>query len=141
MTPDPYSLVLLAVCVWREARGQSIAAKQAVAWVVNNRALNPGWWGGPSIPSVVLQPWQFSSFNSGDPNAIKWPMPSDQTWIDSLNVATGVLGGTLDDVTSGATSYYDDSIPPPSWATDGSNVETISIDGLNFYRLAQGHSS
>lgn len=135
MITDPYSLILLAVCIWREARGETIEGKQAVAWTVNNRVLNPGWW-GHTLSSVILMPWQFSSFNSGDPNAVKWPTPGDQSWIDSLTVATGVLGGTLPDNTGGATSYFDNSIAPPSWATDGSNTKTVSIGNLNFYKLA-----
>lgn len=133
-----YDLFLLALVIWREARGETPAAKQGVAWAVKNRALKPSWWGGSSYWSVILHPFQFSSFNHGDPNATKWPVPSDVSWSDSLEVAAGVISGNVLDNTSGATSYFDKSLDskPPTWATDGSNIHTCDIGGLRFYRLA-----
>jgi N-acetylmuramoyl-L-alanine amidase len=132
-----YDLVLLAICVWRESRGEVYEAKQGVAWSVVNRVNLPRWW-GHSVNGVVLMPDQYSSFNRNDPNATKWPIPADPAWVDSLDVATKVLSGTLADNTGGATSYYDNSMTlnPPFWAKDGSNVKTVSIGNLNFWKLA-----
>jgi N-acetylmuramoyl-L-alanine amidase len=137
MNPDPYSLILMAVAIWRESRGEVYAAKQGVAWVIQNRVNNPRWW-GKTVNGVILMPFQFSSFNPGDPNAVKWPSPADPAWVDSLDVAEKVLTGILSDNTGGATSYYDNSITSPTWAIDGSNTATVSIGNLNFYKLSQG---
>jgi spore germination cell wall hydrolase CwlJ-like protein len=140
MTPsDMYAFILLALCVWREARGELYITKTAVAWTVRNRVQKPGWWGS-GWEGVILMPWQFSSFNANDPNAVKLPRSSDQTWSDSVDVAQKVFpeNPLIPDPTYGATSYFDDSMAPdpPKWSYDGSHVKTVSYGRLNFYRLA-----
>ncbi len=131
-----YSVFIMALCIWREARGESIPAKQAVAWVIRNRAAHPSWWGGPSIPSVVLKPYQFSSFNRNDPNSTKFPSPEDLSWVASLNAAQDVLTDKVPDPTGNAVFYFDKSLDssPPSWATDGSTDWTVDIGSLHFYK-------
>jgi len=66
------ALDLMKLCVWREARGEGMLGKRGVAQVIQNRANDPSWW-GHDIRSVILKPWQFSSFNMADPNSEKWP--------------------------------------------------------------------
>ena len=133
-----YDLFLMALCIWREARGESIDVKRAVGWVIRNRADHPGWWGGPSIVSVVLHPWQFSSFNRNDPNSVKFPTPSDPSWIASLMAAQRAFDRVGPDPTGGALDYFDrsmDSNPPP-WATDGSMTKCCDIGDIHFYKKA-----
>lgn len=133
----PYDLILLAICIWRESRGEVYAAKQGVACTILNRVNLPRWWGN-SINGVILKPEQYSSFNHNDPNVSKWPAPSDPAWADCVDVADKVLNGELADNTGGATSYFDNSLAnnPPYWAKDGSNVKTLSIGNLNFWKLS-----
>ena|ERR1700733_2590693 len=135
MEPQPYNsippLELCALCVWRESRGEGILGKRGVAHVILNRALRPGWWGS-SISSVILFPFQFSSFNVGDPNSDKWPSDGDPSYADSLGVAEAVLDKGDPDLTNGATSYYDISIPPPSWTS--SMTLTFEVGRLRFYK-------
>jgi N-acetylmuramoyl-L-alanine amidase len=133
-----YQLALLALCIWREARGEPIEAKRGVAWVVRNRATNPSWWGGPSFSSVILKLWQFSSFNHTDPNATKWPADSDPSWVDSLSAAAQAFAGLDEDPTLGATHYFDKSLDanPPAWATDGSMTKTVDLGALHFFKRA-----
>jgi cell wall hydrolase len=126
-TQNLYSTFLLALCAWREARGEPLDAQRGVIWTILNRAAKPGWW-GRDIISVILCPYQFSSFNQNDPNATKFPAPNDPAWPEILLAA--VAPGT--DPTGGATSYYDDSIPAPSWA--GEMTPTVKLGRLNFYR-------
>src|ERR1700690_1619026 len=132
-TTDIYPLFLLALCVWREARGEVLAAKVAVACSIKNRTLRPKWWGHDYL-SCILMPWQYSSFNKTDPNATKFPAASDPSWEDCLAVALSVYDGTQADTTGGADSYFDKSmdLTPPSWATDGSKTHTIDVGNLHF---------
>jgi N-acetylmuramoyl-L-alanine amidase len=134
--PQMYDLVLLALCNWREARGESLDAKLAQAWTVRNRAMNPSWWGGPSYASVILKPYQFSSFNHNDPNASKMPTEEDSSWTECLTIANEVYSGTGTDLTSGCSHYFDKSLDshPPSWAAE--MVHVIDIGNLRFYRKA-----
>lgn len=136
-----YEFILLALCIWREARGESVQTKQAVAWSIRNRVQNPGWW-GTGWAGIILQPYQYSSFNRNDPNAAKLPIPKDPSWEDSLEVAqmiyTSGADAQLPDPTGGATSYFDLSLDhnPPSWAIDGGMVKTCDVGRLHFYRKA-----
>lgn len=138
-----YDFILLSLCVWREARGEPLSTKQAVAWTIRNRVLNPGWWGSGWV-GVILHPYQFSSFNANDPNATKLPLTSDLSWQDCQATAQGVYSpdpGTqpsLPDNSLGATFYYDKSLDnnPPAWSTDGSMIKTVDIGHLHFYKRA-----
>jgi len=133
--PEPYAsdeTLLLALCIWREARGEDMAAKLGVAWTVRNRcALAPreGWH--QSIRANVLKPFAFSSFNAGDPNAAKYPRPDDTSWWDSVAAAESVEA----DPTMGGVFYYSAPITevPRQW---GAVVHSATIGGLQFYRLA-----
>lgn len=124
---------LLALCVWRESRGESYLAKLGVAYVIRNRASQSKWW-GKSIREVILKPYQFSSFNNNDVNFDKFPDTYDPSFIECSNVATHALEGTEPDPTSNSTFYFDKSLDakPPKWAE--SYVHTIDIGRLHFYR-------
>ena len=136
---DAYHFTLLALCIWREARGEPVDTKVAVAWSIRNRVNRPGWW-GHDYESVILLPWQYSSFNHNDINATKMPVSNDPSWQDSLIAASAIFAqpALLADPTGGATSYFDMSMDthPPTWATDGSNVKTSDSGRLRFYKLA-----
>ena len=126
-TQTAYETVLLALCCWREARGETLEAQRGVIWSVLNRAARPGWW-GKDVVSVILMPKQYSSFNADDPNAVKLPTSTDSVWQEIMLLA--VSPGA--DPTGGATNYYSDGIPSPSWAAE--MTLTKKIDSLNFYR-------
>ena len=128
---------LLCLCIWREARGEPLATKECVAWVIKNRVQHPAWW-GHTWAGVILMQWQFSSFNPGDPNAAKFPFTGDPAWQDSITAAANVYGNTRPDPTEGSTSYFDESLDanPPKWATDGSNEHVMDSGRLRFWRLA-----
>jgi len=138
MESKPYGelsdLSLMALCVYREARGETIFAKRAVAHVIKNRASQPGWW-GHDIQSVVLKPWQFSSFNANDPNSTVWPADDSPSWTDCLSAAAAVLVGEDPDSTDGATFYHDLSMDwPKAWGKETDFVNTLNIGRLRFYR-------
>lgn len=139
MNPDnAWCFSLLALCIWREARGEVYDAKQGVAWSIRNRVMEPCWWGS-GWDGVILKPWQYSSFNSDDPNATKVPMLNSDMFADCLNAAVEAFQGNGIDPTSGATHYFDKSLDakPPSWATDGSMVKTCDLGALHFFKVSQ----
>jgi spore germination cell wall hydrolase CwlJ-like protein len=129
-------LALLALAVWREARGEPVDAKNAVSWVVMNRVKANGWF-GKGVVGVLTHPWQFSSLTApGDPNLIRWPNPvdtaSDMVWSECLDAAEGAYNGTSVDTTGGAVNYYSVDIAPPSWTMEMTYVGQIG--NFKFYK-------
>lgn len=130
-TEEVTDLYLTALCAWREARGCSDDGIRGVLHVIKNRGRKPSWWGGPSLASVVLKPMQFSSFNTGDPNATKFPHDGDQIFRKILELASNVLVGQDEDLTGGATHYHDSSVFPP-WALHATKLAQIGT--FTFYK-------
>ncbi len=136
---EPYkssSYKLLALAIWREARGESIEAKMAVASVIRNRcAMAPAQGFHSTTTANILKPWAFSSFMEGDKNAEKYPSVLDASWHDSLSAAQASGEQHCPDRSNGAVFYHDDSIatPPASW---GYVTLCASIGRLSFYRIA-----
>lgn len=124
--------LLLALCIWREARGEPLAAKLGVAWTVRNRcAVAPREGFRRDIAANVLKPWAFSSFMAGDPNSAKYPEANDFSWLQSLAAAKSAEP----DPTGGAVFYYSKPLtaPPKAW---GNVQHAADIGGLHFYRLS-----
>jgi len=120
-----YEQAMLALLVWREARGETQAAKVAVCFSVLNRVKNPKWW-GTTLGAVIAKKWQYSSMAApGDPNLIQYPLPNDLSFKDSLTAVNAVLAGTATNQVVGADSYYDLSIPPPKWAKPEQFVKQV----------------
>ncbi len=114
---------VLARTIYGEARGELVAGQEAVACVILNRvrrARDRGgrYWWGSSIDEVCRRPWQFSCWNTDDPNRSKIEAvgKDNKTFKTCLRVARRAVAGTLKDVTEGATHYHASSINPP-WAT------------------------
>lgn len=130
---DP--LTLLAMCVWGEARGETMQAQLGVANVVKNRVRAMRF--GDGFRGVILKPWQFAAFNVNDPNREKLLEPTryekPEAWEHCYNAAALVFGDDLDDNTEDAVFYHDDSLrqAPRAW---GSVVETVQFGKLRFYR-------
>lgn len=130
---DAYKFSLLLLCIWREARGESLQAKIGVAWSIRNRVNKPGWW-GKDWDGIILHPFQYSSFNPTDPNANKIPYTNDMSYLDCEEAAMNAFSGAGADPTLGATSYFDKSLDsnPPSWAAEMTHA--CDIGGLHFYK-------
>lgn len=133
-----YELFLLALVVWREARGETYEAKCGVAWSIRNRVVSPGWW-GHSYPEVISKPWQYTSMTGkGDPNLVAWPLGlSDPSWFDSFRAAQAAQAATTADPVSGATHYFDRSLDanPPVWTKAGSSQHVCDIGHLHFWKV------
>lgn len=126
-----YELALLALCIWREARGETSPAKIAVGWSIRNRvSANKAIEWGIGWVGVILHPKQYSSFNQGDPNSTKFGLPADVSWQNSLTCANAVYLAQISDPTNGATHYYSgDKVP--DWAP----TMRVTLDIGNFHFL------
>ena len=139
--------VLLALCLFGEARGESEAAQRAVAQIILNRARHPhrvfgsrpeaGW--EENLRRVILRPRQFSCFNPEDPNAPKLLRPleheSPAVWKRCLRCARQALAAQNEEdrLTGNSDHYFDESLQPPTWADPAKR--TVKIGRLHFYRL------
>lgn len=139
--------VLLAMCIFGEARGESALARRAVAQVVVNRARHAhrvfgsqrGLSFDENIIKVLTRPCQFSCMLTTDINYPKIFDPlaheAPEVWHDCMAIAAEVMRAhsRQDILTRNADHYFDDSIQPPSWADPAK--ETVTIGRLRFFRL------
>jgi spore germination cell wall hydrolase CwlJ-like protein len=137
-----YEDFLLALCIWREARGQANITWIAIKHVILNRVAHPA---GPyskckTITQTILRnaypsrvAAQFSSFNRGDANSSLLPDPGySADWRAFQDICT-VVGMQTADPTGGADAYYDTSIPPPVWATQENFL--CHLGAFKFHKL------
>lgn len=137
-----YDQWLAALCLWREARGETMATKNAIWHVIQNRAADEQRRWPRTISGVIQQHHQFSSMSfAGDPNLVAWPVepiPGQQgsdDWKAYLDCQTVVESPLNADPTNGANAY--ESLVPgvgrPSWASTQALV--LEIGNTRFYRL------
>lgn len=107
------SVNLMARTMWGEARGDGENSMRAVAHVIQNRKNRGGWYGN-TIATVILKPWQFSAWNSDDPNCNKMLKlaQDDLHYKTAYEIAKQVLDGRSTDPTGGATHYHTRTITP-----------------------------
>lgn len=139
----------VALVLYGEARSEPIEGVVAVANVIRNRALKPGWW-GKGFSGVVLKPYQFSCLNpiGGERNydrlktlalklAANEPIQDkkgepDQKWLTCAWVARGVIGGFLPENTGNSAHYHTVNLQPrPEWAQK--RIPTKQVAGHVFY--------
>jgi spore germination cell wall hydrolase CwlJ-like protein len=136
---DDLKIRLLALCIWREARGEPQEARVAVGKVIVNRCrIAPLNGFCATIPGNILKPFAFSSFNRDDPNASKYPPEFDEpVWSQCLIAAASAMDPVTSDLSNGAVFYFSPPLtsPPSAW---GSVVHTADVGRLHFYRIAGG---
>src|SRR6266851_6346288 len=135
MEPRPYGeisdLELLALCCWREARGEGMLGKRGVCHVILNRAKS-GHFGGHEIHGVILKPYQFSSFNANDPNSDKWPVEGEASWLDCIDAAKAVTENCDEDFTRGSLFYFSPPLTVPPVRQWGSVQIVIKVGNITF---------
>lgn len=129
---------VLARTLWGEARGEGSLGMQAVAAVIMNRAAiskkHRNFWWGRTVTEICLKPYQFSCWNTNDPNLEKLRRVDDRDlyFSTALRIARRAISFTLDDPTAGATHYHAAGITPP-WAAQ---AKPCAVLGRHiFYRL------
>lgn len=118
---------LLARTIMAEAGNQGPVGMMGVGSVIMNRLQNPSY--GNDFTSVILQPGQFSAWNSVTGYAggeqgqdMSKIQPSEQAYM----VADQILDGNYNDPTGGATHYYNPRISNPNWGQQaGGNWQQI----------------
>jgi spore germination cell wall hydrolase CwlJ-like protein len=108
MTAADYSKFLLALVMYREARGEGQTGMLAVGHVIANRC---HMW-GKTYHDVILGENQFTSMSvHADPNDIAWPVLEDEVFY----LAENVYSGMASDVTNGALYYADETFVTSGW--------------------------
>lgn len=137
-TWDNYYRILLALTMYREARGQGREGMRAVGHVIRNR-VNARWgdW-----DHVITKKWQFSAISApGDSQLVVWPDSPDAVFLMAMELADAIYEGRDEDPTKGALNYWN-----PKFATSktfkqavetGAFVETVRIKDHIFYRPAK----
>ncbi len=119
---------LLSLCVWREARGESMRGKALVAQVIRNRVEDDRW--PNTYTGVITQRKQFSAFNAGDPNAVLFPAEDDPAWLECVLATDAVLAAAE---TSTPANHYHTTGVRPAWADD---EKVVAREGAHvFYAL------
>lgn len=128
---------MLALVMWREARGEPTEGLVAVGYSIMNRVDRPSWWGF-TVLSVVAKKWQYSSMTDpNDKQLTMWPKDEDSQWQRCLSLAQQIYGKEIPNPAPGADSYFADTIPPPKWADEKKFV--VKIGHHSFYDLDSDH--
>ncbi len=135
----------LTLTLWGEARGLSDEAKFAVGCTIKNR-LKIHFRGARTWKDVCLSRLQYSCwFAVGGPKNYQAVLQAalimleehSDSWPKSLkacaNVAKRLLVEDDADVTDGATHYYLEGTPQPSWAKPPA-ILTLELGGHLFFR-------
>jgi spore germination cell wall hydrolase CwlJ-like protein len=129
----------MALTMWGEARGQGEEGMRAVGHVIANR-----WKArthGSHITDTVSAAWQFSCWNSNDPNRAQMLAIDDlpegsearRQWLLAKRIAAEILAGRSADPTDGALFYHTTAVNP-DWARGAVPITQIG-DHLFYVRL------
>jgi spore germination cell wall hydrolase CwlJ-like protein len=132
----------MALCVWKEARGEGNSGMQAVAHVIANRVGAPGF--AKTLHDVIYGKNQFSSMSiPTDPEFNLIPPPGDQQFTYCLFLCPQVLTKSDADPTHGAHYYENAATATSGWfarviaGPDGNGTEghslTAQIGKQKFY--------
>lgn len=127
----------MALTMWGEARGQGENGMRAVGHVIDNRWRANGRH-GPFVTDTVSEAWQFSCWNTGDPNrraienidALRDGSDEHRMWLAARRIAEEIMSGRSEDPTGGALFYHAEDVAP-HWAAGAAPIARIG--GHVFY--------
>jgi N-acetylmuramoyl-L-alanine amidase len=141
-----------ALTIFGEARGDTQEGRVAVAHTILNRCKAAKWWGKSAMPTVhpnhsiravCMKPSQFSCWNEGDPNRSiledmgenEFANLGNKDFRACLKALIDAVDGFTVDHTKGCTHYVTTSLhasgKAPEWAKRGDYVE---IGAHRFFR-------
>lgn len=110
-------ILALAQTLWGEARGEDDEGMTAVCCTVINRFNSGKWYAGKTIEETCKKPWQYSCWNKNDPNRQKLLRLTYIELKRELDIIKKVTSGVYEDITCGATHYYNPKVcSMPKWA-------------------------
>ena len=143
-------ILIGALTIHGEARGCTQEGRTAIAHCLLNRMKAKAWWGkgvprhaDHSMSAVCLKKWQFSCWNSNDPNALLLTSLrenyrqaiQDKSCRAALKALIDAADGYAPDKTGGATHYLTTALHKstrcPEWAK-GNNA-FIEIGAHRFF--------
>ncbi len=127
VVPDDTLAILTA---WQEARGESFEGAVGVCEVIRTRRKLGHW--GPSYTQVCLAPYQFSGWNTKDPNRVA-ALLLDQEDPHYLRMAQAWEFSKDSNLTLGATHYCNLLLASPVWALP--DYLTVVIGHHSFYKV------
>lgn len=107
---------ILALTLQAEAGGEGYKGMLAAGSVIANRVASGKY--GKGISGVIMKPGQFSAWNgvtgyAGGEGAIN--MDKVRPSKDALKAAQDIISGNYEDITGGATHYYNPKVASPKW--------------------------
>lgn len=134
---DANTRLTLARTLQAEAGNQGPEGMLAVGAVIRNRAASGKY--GEGINGVIFKRGQFSAWNSKTDYA-DGEQGQDMTFqpsAEALAAADAVLAGQYEDITGGATHYYNPDISQPVWGGPINNERPVTAQGaLTGYQQA-----
>ena len=112
MTWSDYYKTMLALTMWREARGEGREGMRAVGHVIRNRVVK--WMG--DWDHIITAKWQFSSMTApGDSQLVLWPDSPNAEFELAMLLATDIYVGMDRDITGGALYYRNAQTATSEW--------------------------
>lgn len=144
LLPTELSCELLIVPDWvwaiytilQEARSEPLEGQIAVAEVIHNR-MKQKFFSNGTFRDTCLRPYQFSGWNTNDPNRIicagfSWTSPST---MKALSAFDKVFVKKEIGITKGAVLYHASTMETfPNWANEPSIIKTVEIGRHIFYK-------
>jgi hypothetical protein len=128
---EPWKWAVMTIL--QESRNQSLDGMIGVAEVIRNRT-NQKFYSNGTVISTVLWPYQFSGWNTKDPNReICGKMELDNPLVGLAIKAWKIANNNSTSLTSGALFYHARTMNPyPDWVKD--MILTTTIQDHLFYR-------
>lgn len=129
-------LVIAAMTVAMEAGGEPRRGKLAVAYVLKNRMV-----AGRSMTDVILDPWDFSCWNTDSPTRMNIDKIDDALWAECMSNVLAAMHGLEPDPTGGAYFYLNKPVVlamagklPGWWDSDALASSEVQIGAHSFRR-------
>jgi N-acetylmuramoyl-L-alanine amidase len=147
ITPNSWDIHVAECTCYSEGSGAGDTAMLAIAYTQVNRArLGAAYaathgkphplFGSGHLSEAALDPEQYSTFNRNTDdfdNLRRYCVAadSDPVVIAAATAVDAAISGSIPDPTRGATHYYDESVPAPSWTVGA--TPTLIVDKLHFF--------
>jgi N-acetylmuramoyl-L-alanine amidase len=133
MTITLDDVMIASRTLWGEGRGEHMEGKMAIAHVLMNRwrSTTGQWAKDDTLAKTCLRPWQFSAWNSDDPNLPKMQKVdvNDKLFRECMIAVLTACNNPQDDPTSGSRHYITTALLskgfPKRWGTPRKPVTVI----------------